>query len=37
VKQLALESGFRSYSTFNAAFQQVMGTTATEWLHSVVE
>ena len=37
VKQLALESGFRSYSTFNAAFQQVMGTTATEWLHSVAE
>ena len=37
VKQLALESGFRSYSTFNAAFQQVMGTTATEWLRSVAE
>ena len=37
VKQLAFESGFRSYSTFNAAFQQVMGTTATEWMRNVAE
>ena len=34
VKQLALESGFRSYSTFNAAFKESKGTTATEWMRS---
>ena len=34
VKQLANESGFRSDSTFNAAFKQSMGTTATEWMHA---
>ena len=34
VKQLALESGFRSYSTFYAAFKQSMGTTATEWMRT---
>ena len=34
VKQLANESGFRSYSTFNAAFKQSMGTTASEWMHA---
>ena len=32
VQQLAYESGFRSYGTFNTAFKQVMGTTATEWM-----
>ena len=32
IQQLSLESGFRSYSTFNSAFKQVMHTTATEWL-----
>ena len=32
ILQLSLESGFRSYSTFNGAFKQVMHTTATEWL-----
>jgi len=32
VQQLALDSGFRSYSTFNGAFKRVMHTTATEWL-----
>jgi len=32
VQQLSLDSGFRSYSTFNGAFKQVMHTTATEWL-----
>ena len=37
VKQLAFESGFRSYSTFNAAFHQIMGTTATEWMRNVSE
>ena len=37
VKQLAHQSGFRSYSTFNAAFKQSMGMTATEWMNSVAE
>ena len=32
VRQLAHRSGFRSYSTFNAAFKQSMGMTATEWM-----
>jgi len=32
IQQLSLDSGFRSYSTFNGAFKQVMHTTATEWL-----
>ena len=35
VLQLASQSGFRSYSTFNAAFKQSMGMTATEWMHNV--
>lgn len=35
VLQLALESGFRSYNTFNTAFKQSMGTTATEWLRNL--
>ena len=34
VLQLALQSGFRSYSTFNAAFKQSMGMTATEWMRN---
>jgi AraC-like DNA-binding protein len=34
VQQLAHQSGFRSYSTFNAAFKQIMGMTATEWMSS---
>ena len=33
-KQLAYQSGFRSYSTFSAAFKQIMGMTATEWMHN---
>jgi len=33
-KQLAHQSGFRSYSTFSAAFKQIMGTTATEWMRN---
>ncbi len=33
VRELASESGFRSYSTFSAAFKQSMGCTATEWMH----
>ena len=36
-KQLANQSGFRSYSTFSAAFKQVMGMTATEWMHDQAE
>ena len=35
VQQLAHQSGFRSYSTFNAAFKQSMGKTATEWMRNV--
>ena len=34
VQQLADKSGFHSYSTFNAAFKQSMGMTATEWMSS---
>ena len=37
VQQLALQSGFRSYSTFNAVFKQSMGMTATEWMRNVKE
>jgi len=33
-QQLALESGFHSYSTFSATFKQNMGTTVTAWMHS---
>ena len=35
VQQLAFQSGFRSYSTFNAAFKQSMGMTATGWMRNV--
>ncbi len=31
-RQLASESGFRSYSTFSAVFKQSMGTTVTKWM-----
>ena len=37
ILQLSLDSGFRSYSTFNGAFKQVMHTTATEWLRLLAE
>ncbi len=37
VRQLSLDSGFRSYSTFNGAFKQVMHTTASEWLRLLAE
>ena len=37
IQQLSLDSGFRSYSTFNGAFKQVMHTTATEWLRLLAE
>jgi len=33
-KQLAYQSGFRSYSTFSAAFKQIMGMTVTKWMSS---
>ena len=35
VQQLALQSGFHSYSTFNSAFKQSMGMTATEWMRNM--
>lgn len=35
VQQLAYQSGFRSYSTFNAAFKQSMEMTATEWMRNM--
>ena len=35
VQQLACQSGFRSYSTFNAAFKKSMGMTATEWMRNM--
>ena len=34
IQQLADKSGFHSYSTFNVAFKQIMGMTATEWMSS---
>ena len=37
VKQLAYQSGFRSYGTFNLAFKQSMGMTATEWMRTMTE
>lgn len=36
-KQLAYQSGFRSYSTFSAVFKQIMGTNATEWMRNTTE
>ena len=36
-QQLAFESGFRSYSTFSAAFKQNMGTTVTAWMRGTAE
>ena len=37
VQQLAHESGFRSYSTFAAAFKQLKGQTASEWMKQQTE
>ncbi len=37
VQQLAHQSGFRSYGTFNTAFKQCMGMTATEWMRTADE
>lgn len=31
-QQLAYDSGFKSYSTFSAAFKQIKGQTVTEWI-----
>lgn len=36
-QQLANESGFRSYSTFSAAFKQNMGKTVTAWMRDQAE
>ena len=36
-QQLANESGFRSYSTFGAAFKQRMGQTVTAWMRGATE
>lgn len=37
VQQLAFQSGFRSYGTFNTAFKQTMGMTATEWMRNMTK
>ena len=37
VQQLAYRSGFHSYGTFNSAFKQAMGMTATEWMRGVAK
>ena len=37
VQQLAYQSGFRSYGTFNIAFKKSMGMTATEWMRTMTE
>ena len=34
-QQLAYQSGFRNYNTFSAAFKQMKGMTATEWMQHV--
>lgn len=36
-EQLALESGFRNYNTFGAAFKKTMGMNMTEWKRNVTE
>ncbi len=37
VKQLANDSGYRSYSTFSLAFKQRMGQSVTAWMHDSAE
>ena len=37
VRQLASESGYRSYSTFGLAFKQRMGQTVTAWMHDTAK
>jgi len=32
-RQLAFDSGFKSYSTFSAAFKQIKGQNVTTWMH----
>ena len=34
-QQLAYQSGFRNYNTFNSAFKKIMEMTATEWMQHV--
>ncbi|MBR1547456.1 MAG: helix-turn-helix transcriptional regulator, partial [Prevotella sp.] len=34
-QQLALECGYRSYSTFSLAFKQRMGQSVTAWMHDM--
>jgi AraC-like DNA-binding protein len=34
-QQLAFQSGFRNYKTFNTAFKKIMEMTATEWMQQV--
>ncbi|MBQ7708764.1 MAG: helix-turn-helix domain-containing protein [Bacteroidales bacterium] len=36
-QQLATESGYRSYSTFSAAFKQYTGKTVTAWMNEAGE
>lgn len=36
-QQLSAESGFHSYSTFSAAFKNMMGKTVTAWMHDQAE
>ena len=36
IQQLAYQSGFRNYGTFNTAFKQSMGLTATEWVRTSI-
>ena len=37
VQQLAYQSGFSTYGTFNRAFKQIMRMTATEWIRTMKE
>ncbi len=36
-KELAIESGYRSYSTFGVAFKQCMGMPVTQWIKGINE
>ena len=35
-QEMALESGYHSYSTFSLAFKQRMGQTATVWMRDII-
>ena len=37
LQQMVYQSGFHSYGTFNRAFKQSMGMTATEWMRTMAE